>query len=896
MVDIMKKYIIAIISIMAFITSGCQKAVLETKGELSEIKVTASLPVMTRVAMNAEEHVTKTSWEEGDVICIMVEDEAYYYTAVSINGSQATFEPLNEDNILKATENDSIQAYYGCLAGETGQWSSYRSAVPLSATGTITGNKLSLKFSHMLSYILFNLNKEAFPESEPPVLESVTLTADCPIFAEYYNVDIQSNKLLADSSIEESSYHTYVNSINLKNDSWESGYIPVLPYMDCQISIYVNNRIFTLRNTPEGGFIPGKVYTLSPESDDFLISANLDQSEFNVGFEQGSINATLITNSDSEVEIEISENAKDWIRISKTRTDYNHSYTLTYQKNTTPAAREGHVIFSVMHSHEFMGKSILASDTLKIFQAPLQGKKTIHVHMSGQLKNLLPEEEMKNITDLTITGIIDHTEDIGYLNTFKNLTRLDLSNVYIVAHTDQLTNFYSTLPDEALYQSASSSTLRTLILPKTLTHLGDKALGFYNLDSLVFHNDIKEIGAYNNLGKKTFIPNENLGYVDKFNSNVEELYITDLRAYCNTSFGVENFYDSHSGGGFRPERIYLDNELITDLVIPAYIQNVNNNAFQNVKSITSVTFADETTYIGHWAFRDCCNLRSIKNYDSLRAIGDGAFANTAITEFHVPEDISELNGDLFNNCTSLSKITFNDKLNTIGCMVFYNCTSLQTIELPSSVTIIEAGAFRNCTNLKSTGKLDNVKYLYQYAFMNCSSLESVSFRDLEDMGAGAFSGCENLKKVYVNNFRKWCHMNWCHLITSSYNSWWQIWDYDWNKTTPLYYADELYINNVLTTDLVVPDDVESIGNRAFCGFESLTSVDLNNVSYIGTSFNGCTNLKEVKTSRMEPASVPMYDAFDYSIRSTCTLKVPSGSSEAYRNSSWGNYFTDIQEY
>lgn len=229
-------------------------------------------------------------------------------------------------------------------------------------------------------------------------------------------------------------------------------------------------------------------------------------------------------------------------------------------------------------------------------------------------------------------------------------------------------------------------------------------------------------------------------------------------------------------------------------------------------------------------------------------------------------------------------------------MAFYNCESLIELKLPDSVTIIEAGAFRNCTNLKNVGNLDNLKFLYQYAFMGCSSLESVSFRDLEDMGAGAFNGCEDLKKVSINNLRLWCHLNWCHLITSNNNSWWSNWDSDWDKTSPLYYAEELYVNNVLTTDLVLPDDVDYIGNRAFCGFEGLTSINIKNVSQIGMSFNGCINLKEVITSSSSPASLPSYDAFDQSIKSTCTLKVPKGSLEAYQNSEWADYFTNIAEY
>ncbi len=891
----MKKHIITIISALAFITIGCQKAVLEPETEISQIRVTAALPAMTRVSMNDNGNTTKTFWEEGDVICLVFDNEVYYYSVVSTDGSKATFEPSNEYNVLRAKEGDSIQAYYGCSRGR-GQWTSYSTATPLYAAGKITGSELSLKFDHMLAYIRFNLTKEAFPESESKSLYAVTLTSDGPIFTDSYIVDTLSVTMKPADAEESSSYHTDFAAVDLNQETWESEYIPALPYQDCQISIYVNNYIFTLRNTPKGGFLPGKVYTLSPDSEDFFISANLEQSEFNVGFEEGVINAALETNSDLEVEIEILDDAKEWIEVIQTKADRNYSYTVSYKKNTAPATREGHIVFSVMHSHEFMGKKSLACDTLTISQAPLYGKRTIHVGMSGELKKVVSEEEKNDITDLKITGIIDHTEDLGYLNSFNSLVRLDLSEVYIVSMTEQLTSFYSTIPDGAFRYSESTGTLKTLITPESLIKLGNKALQFYELDSLVFHNEIQEIGQENRLGKKTFISNGNLKYVSKFNSNVEELYITDLRAYCETGFGAEDIYDTCYGGGFQPKRIYLNNELITELVIPAYISQIRNNAFQNVGSITSVTFADETTYVGPWAFKDCRNLKEIKNYNSLSAIGKGAFAGTAISEFKVPESMTELNGDIFNNCTNLSKVIFNDSINTIGCMAFYNCTSLQSIEIPKSVTTINAGAFRKCTNLKSVGNLDNVKFLYQYAFMDCSSLESVSFKNLEDMGAGAFNGCDNLKKVYINDLRLWCQMTWCHLITSNHNGWWSNWDNDWDKTSPLYYAEEMYINDVLTTDLVIPEDVETIGNRAFCGFEALTSIDLKNVYQIGSSFNGCINLKEVKTSRSEPAGLPSYDAFDSRIRNSCVLKVPAGSLETYKNSIWASYFTNIEEY
>lgn len=890
----MKKYLILIISFFAAI--ACQNEILDsTCNNHAKINVTASLPATTRTTLINNGNTTQTHWNEGDVISLSTSDKTYEYIISSTNGTDATFEPVNEYNVLVAEEGETIHAYHGCYKNYD-KWVTYNSHLPLIAVGKVTDNELSLQFTHMLSFLKLKLTGDAFPESEKPTLWNVSLTSNSQLFSEYMVVDSTTYTLKPEVCEGASSFNIYTDYIDLNKDSWESDYIPVLPHIESQVSIYINNKIHTVRNTPNGGFEPGHVYTLSPDNDGFLISVELEKSVYNVGFEGGTINTTLTTNSKLEIEADVLGDATEWLQVMKTRSENRHSYTISYKKNTTVSPREGLIVFTANHYEEYIGKTCLACDTLRIIQKPLSGNKTVHVNMSGELHNILKETEKDNITDLTITGIIDYKQDIGYINTMSNLVRLDLSNVYVVAHTGLLDDFQSNMPAQTFYGSASTSTLKTLILPKSLVMLGNEALPFHNLDTLVFHNKIQEIGERNRLGKKTFISNENLNYMAKFNTGVEDLYIDDLRAYCETNFGAEDIYDICSGGGFQPKRIYLDNELLTDLVIPEYINEIQNNAFQGVESITSVTLAEETTHIGPWAFKDCINLKSIKNYGNIRAIGKGAFINTAISEFHIPENMTELNGDLFNNCRNLSVVTLHDRVNTIGCMAFYNCQSLKELKIPDSVTIIEAGAFRNCTNLKSVGNLDNVKFLYQYAFMNCSSLESVSFRDLEDMGAGAFIGCESLKKVYINNLRLWCHMIWCHLITSRYNSWWQNWDNDWDKTSPLYYADELYINNVLTTDLILPDDVDNIGNRAFCGFEGLTSVNIKNVSQLQMSFKGCTNLKEVITTRSKPATLPMYDAFDSSIRSTCTLKVPEGSLEAYKDSRWADYFTNIIEY
>ena len=60
-----------------------------------------------------------------------------------------------------------------------------------------------------------------------------------------------------------------------------------------------------------------------------------------------------------------------------------------------------------------------------------------------------------------------------------------------------------------------------------------------------------------------------------------------------------------------------------DVVIPE--TRIGNGAFEDCKSLTSVTIPDGVTKIDEYAFRGCENLTSITIPDSVTYIGEDAF-------------------------------------------------------------------------------------------------------------------------------------------------------------------------------------------------------------------------------------------------------------------------------
>ena len=297
-----------------------------------------------------------------------------------------------------------------------------------------------------------------------------------------------------------------------------------------------------------------------------------------------------------------------------------------------------------------------------------------------------------------------------------------------------------------------------------------------------------------NIGQSVF-------YCDS--SCLMSVYITDLAAWCNILF--DGYYANPL---YYAQNLYLNGELVTDLVIPDGVTSIGAYAFYKCKFLTSVTIGNSVTSIGDYAFYDCYGLTSITIPSSVTSIGERAFSG----------------------CSRLTSITIPDSVTSIGEYAFSGCTSLTSITIPDSVTSIGEYAFSNCKSLTSVTIGNSVTSIGEYAFSACKSLTSVTIgNSVTSIGISAFSGCNALTSVYITDLAKWC------TISFEYGA------------NPLYYAHNLYLNGKLVTDLVIPDSVTSIGYDAFSNCKSLTSVTIgNNVTSIGYgAFSACTSLTNV---------------------------------------------------
>ena len=225
-------------------------------------------------------------------------------------------------------------------------------------------------------------------------------------------------------------------------------------------------------------------------------------------------------------------------------------------------------------------------------------------------------------------------------------------------------------------------------------------------------------------------------------------------------------------------------------------------------------------------------------YDVYTAEYQGEYTVVAITGFRD---------------TNIAIIELPDTIETIGSSAFYNCSNLESITLLDGVKTIENSAFQDCSSLMSMDVPDTVTRIGAYAFAACKELANITIGDgVNSIGSVAFEGCTGLDSVYINDLA-----NWCQITFGNYSS------------NPLYYADNLYINGELVTEIDIPDSVLYISNYAFNGCKSITSVTINHeILGIGSSaFNYCDGLNEVHISDVvnwcniafaTPQSNPLY--------------------------------------
>ena len=412
------------------------------------------------------------------------------------------------------------------------------------------------------------------------------------------------------------------------------------------------------------------------------------------------------------------------------------------------------------------------------------------------------------------------------------------------------------------YAFRDCSGLNTVLMPPTLSYIGERAFARCGLPSIEWPASVSEIS------KGTFSGCYNLKSVT-FSGRVREI----------------------------GESAFENCTALTSIELPESVTAIGERAFAG-SGLTSIILPYRILTISESTFAGCSDLSSVTFDGDLESVGYGAFEGAGLVSVTLPETVVELGARAFEGCSNLetveilgdNSVSFKYSYESSESDHFYhgpfdNCSNLKTVKLPDGMEDICTGAFYGCSSLQSINMPANLQRIGNYAFEGCVSLPSAEFHSLQDIGYKAFYGCSGLQWVKLPD----CMESVGQSVFEDCRS---------------------------LASINLPDGIENIGFGAFAGSglksvkwpESMTEMNsdmfngctnlssvtlgskLNEISY--GAFEGCPNIVEVNSLNPTPPEFWTYgfSGFEDEVYGNAVLRVPVGSRPAYfKADCWINF-------
>ena len=341
--------------------------------------------------------------------------------------------------------------------------------------------------------------------------------------------------------------------------------------------------------------------------------------------------------------------------------------------------------------------------------------------------------------------------------------------------------------------SIRNSQISSIILPASLTHLGDDT--FQNCQNLgdiycyattppectsgvwewdfdrsacTVHvpvsavEDYKNAGEWNEMGRIVGIVTADLVDMtlniatagtlndDFFDAAVAKAQISDKILIRNLTITGNINADDVAYLNTLPNTLY--NMVMLDLSGATLAGNAITERMFYAVRYKAIKLPTAVTSIADEAFRDSRRLREITLPESLKTIGSYAFAATALANITLPETIETISRGAFEG-SALNSITVPASITQIEPSTFGGCSALTTVTFEEGSTLkrIEEYAFSGLTSLKSITLPVSLQFIGNHAFAR-SGLTSIIFPDsVTEMQDRILQDCGALISITIGN-------------------------------------------------------------------------------------------------------------------------------------------------
>ncbi len=356
-------------------------------------------------------------------------------------------------------------------------------------------------------------------------------------------------------------------------------------------------------------------------------------------------------------------------------------------------------------------------------------KVTVNIEEAGTLFTKIQAQieevgELTDISELTVTGVLNRDDYNVISHQITEMTKLDLSGV--------------TNGDEGLF--VQHAKVQQVLLPPNLTKIGYEAFrGCSMLKSLDIPVGVKEIGerAFRDcVAFETFSWPENVTVIEDYMFygcyRLKEITLpstlTEIHSYAFWKTGFTTF------------------------TLPAGIR-LNGYAIFSESKLEEFIFSDglkTAEDVGNATFKDCWSLKKVRLPQDLEEIPSEFFYNVPLDTLALPATLKTVHEKGFYKLNCQKRIVLPEGITSIGAQAFY-LSGVVDVVWPSTCHIMKSDCFRYCGQLERIELPETLDSLQGYGlFLECTRLKEVRLPDaIRYVAGGLFSGCYALKDVNI---------------------------------------------------------------------------------------------------------------------------------------------------